>query len=158
MGSEIDRLNLIDNMLEVSRDTLGEIEIDHPPPNVKLPRDHKQNVGILGVEQLAKYSCSNERMLTSVHGDIYDVSSRPDLYGYGAKSFHAGKDITWGFIIGKITPKTCNLFYDIFKLDEDHLARFLQIICNRIVHLETEFGEPVGRLDKFVRESDLPPP
>jgi len=156
--SESDRNSMVDDMLAVCRDSLGFVPLDEPPRHVKLPPDHRKDVGILTVAQLATYSCSNERMLTSVHGDIYDVSSRPDLYGNGPKSFHSGKDITWGLIIGSVTPKTCNLFYDIFKLDEDHMTRFLQIICNRIVHLETEFGEPVGRLDKFVRESELPPP
>ncbi|CAE7319747.1 unnamed protein product [Symbiodinium natans] len=126
------------------------------PKAAKLPPDHKQPVGTLTVEQLAKYSCSNDRMLMSCHGDIFDVSSRPDVYGYGPKSWQAGKDITWSVVTGKEKPNQCNRFYDVFKLDSDHCGRYLQMICARLLSLQEDFGEPVGRLDQFVNERLLP--
>jgi len=129
-----------------------------PPKAASLPRDHMRPMGIMTLSDLGKYTCSNERMLVSVYGDIHDVSSRPDIYGYGPKSFQSGKDVTWSVIVGDETPQQCNRFYDIFKLDEDHLKRYLQIVCQRLVQLRETCGEPVGRLENFVNERMLPPP
>lgn len=47
-------------------------------------------------------------------------------------------------------------FYDVFKLDPDHISRYLTLICNRLVTLQDEFGKPVGRLDKFLNERHFP--
>ena len=69
-------------------------------------------VGTIDLQQLAKYSCSNDRMLLSCYGDIFDVSSRPDLYGWGPKSWQAGKDITWSVVTGKEKPDQCNRFWE----------------------------------------------
>jgi len=152
---------MTEDMLEVCRNAAEAAGAYFPAPasqrTPRLPLDHQKSVGVLTVEQLGKYSCSNERMLVSIYGDIYDVSSRPDLYGYGPKSAHSGRDITWGVVTGEETVENCNRFYDIFKLDQDHLGRYLQIVCHRMVAFESEFGEPVGRLEPFVNEWDLPP-
>ena len=72
-------------------------------------------VGTIDLQQLAKYSCSNDRMLLSCYGDIFDVSSRPDLYGWGPKSWQAGKDITWSVVTGKEKPDQCNRFWERTK-------------------------------------------
>lgn len=156
-----ERLAMVEDMLEACAELMnkeGCPEEPEPPKAVALPSDYMGSVGVLTLDQLAKYSCSNDRMLVSVYGDIYDVSSRPDIYGYGPKSFQAGKDITWSVIIGKETPKQCNRFYDIFKLDEDHRTRYLQIVCQRLLTLKEMCGDPVGRLENYVRERSLPPP
>lgn len=156
-----ERLGLTEDMLEVCRksqqETARYFSDKQTSVRTKLPPDHKRPVGVLTVKELGEYKCSSDRMLVSIYGDIYDVSARPDLYGYGPKSFHAGKDITWGVVVGKESAENCNRFYDIFKLDDDHRNRFLQIICQRMVSFEDEFGEPVGRLEAFVQERDLPP-
>ena len=47
-------------------------------------------------------------------------------------------------------------FYDVFKLDPDHISRYLTLICNRLVTLQDGFGKPVGRLDKFLNERHFP--
>ena len=136
---------------------LGSEEITKETPKAsKLPKDHMQKVGTIDLQQLAKYSCSNDRMLVSCHGDIFDVSSRPDIYGWGPKSWQAGKDITWSVVTGNEKPDQCNRFYDVFKLDPEHISRYLTLICQRLVTLQDEFGKPVGRLDKFLNERYLP--
>ena len=53
-------------------------------------------------------------------------------------------------------PDQCNRFYDVFKLDPEHISRYLTLICQRLVTLQDEFGKPVGRLDKFLNERYLP--
>jgi len=136
---------------------LGSEEVAKEIPKAsKLPKDHMQKVGTIDLQQLAKYSCSNDRMLVSCHGDIFDVSSRPDIYGWGPKSWQAGKDITWSVVTGNEKPDQCNRFYDVFKLDPEHISRYLTLICQRLVTLQDEFGKPVGRLDKFLNERYLP--
>jgi len=161
--SEQERMIIVDDMMEMCRRSYEEMKqqfaqnAEKPTCNAKLPTDYKKPVETLSLAQLAKYKCSNERMLVSHYGDIFDVSSRPDRYGYGPQAFQSGKDITWCVITGKQTVENCNRFYDIFKLDQEHLGRYLQIICQRLVSMEDEFGEPVGRLKNFVNERDLPP-
>ena len=73
-----------------------------PVLNNVVTQDHLKVIGTIDLQQLSKYSCSNDRMLLSCHGDIFDVSSRPDLYGWGPKSWQAGKDITWSVVTGKL--------------------------------------------------------
>lgn len=53
-----------------------------PPPLPKMPKVD------LTVEQLRQYNGtdSNGRILTSIYGDIFDVSRRSDLYGPGNRS------------------------------------------------------------------------
>lgn len=157
-----ERLNFVEDMLELCRKHQKEGSVyfgkKTVSPRTQLPPDHKRSVGVLSVKELAKFKCSHSRMLVSIYGDIYDVSARPDLYGYGPKSHHSGHDITWAVVTGEESAKNFDRFYDIFKLDEDHRNRYMQIICQRMVAFEEEFGEAVGRLQPFVDEQDLPPP
>ena len=126
---------------------LGAEEVTKEIPKAsKLPKDHMQKVGTIDLQQLAKYSCSNDRMLVSCHGDIFDVSSRPDIYGWGPKSWQSGKDITWSVVTGNEKPDQCNRFYDVFKLDPEHISRYLTLICQRLVTLQDEFGKARGPL------------
>lgn len=150
--------DMLDQCREWAKETSSLLGGTQPPGKVKLPADYKKKVGTLSMSQLAEFTCSNDRMLVSVYGYIFDVSARPDQYGYGPKSYHAGKDITWGVVVGKESTENCNRFYDIFKLDSDRMGRYLQIICQRVVSFENEFGKPVGRLEPFVNEKYLPPP
>ncbi|CAK0860112.1 unnamed protein product [Prorocentrum cordatum] len=160
------RLQVVEEMLELCRKAHAEARSAAPDgsreapraPAAKLPATYRQPVGVIGTADLARFGCSSDRMLVSCYGDIFDVSGRPDLYGSGKLSWHAGKDITWVVVTGDETPGNCNRFYDIFKLDQDRLARFMQIICWKLVSLEDEFGEPVGRLEPFMKEDELPPP
>mmetsp|Transcript_33874 Transcript_33874/g.97423 ORF Transcript_33874/g.97423 Transcript_33874/m.97423 type:complete len:395 (-) Transcript_33874:166-1350(-) len=162
--SQAERLRIVEDMLELCRNSVAanrkeaDLKDADAPRASRLPPDHRKSVGVLSVEQLGKYSCSNDRMLVSIYGDIYDVSHRPDLYGFGAKAVQAGKDITWAVVTGSERGDNYNRFYDIFKLDEEHLRRYLQIICLRMVQLSEQFGEPVGRLRPFVEEWKLPAP
>lgn len=126
--------------------------------SANLPDDYRRHMGNLSVEQLGRFTCSNDRMLVSVYGDLFDVSGRSDLYGYGKNSWQAGKDITWMVITGKEELAMCNRFYDIFKAEEKELERMMRVVCYYLVWFRDEFGEPVGRLDKFNHERDLPEP
>ncbi|CAJ1412501.1 unnamed protein product [Effrenium voratum] len=160
--SQEQRKELKEKFLKLSRNMNKEAsraplpEEPAAPKARSLPKDHMKPVGTISPPELAKYSCSNDRMLLSCYGDIFDVSSRPDVYGWGPKSWQAGKDITWSVVLGQEKPDQCNRFYDMFKLDANHLSRYLTLVCNRLVALQEEFGKPVGRLDKFVHEESLP--
>mmetsp|Transcript_45374 Transcript_45374/g.144842 ORF Transcript_45374/g.144842 Transcript_45374/m.144842 type:complete len:362 (+) Transcript_45374:175-1260(+) len=157
-----ERVGMTEQMLEVSRGHAEEAAVLFPnsriPENVKLPPDYKGPVGVLNISQLSKFNSNHSRQLVSIYGDVFDVSKRPDQYGCGGpKAFQTGRDITWSVITGKETPESCNRFYDIFKLDDDHCGRYLQLLCQKMVAFENEFGEPVGRLENFIDERDLPP-
>lgn len=158
--SDDTRKELKQKFMKMSRKILKEnlqaFKPESAPKASKLPRDYKKPVGNLSVQELGMYTCSNERMLLSCYGDIFDVSSRPDVYGWGPKSWQSGKDITWSVVTGQEKPDQCNRFYDLFKLDHEHISRYLTLICNRLVALHDEFGQPVGRLDKFLLERHLP--
>jgi tetratricopeptide (TPR) repeat protein len=127
--------------------------------NAKLPADYKKPVGVITSAQLAEFNCSNSRLLISLYGDIFDLSSRPDLYGYGPHSPYSGHDVTWGLLIGRCERANLDRFYDIFKVDtEKDLQRNLQVLCHYLVSFRDEFGDPVGRLDRWVAERSLPKP
>lgn len=129
------------------------------PENVSLPPDFRKKVGVVPAKQLEEYGCNNQRLLISLYGDIFDVSDRPDKYGAdGPYYFFAGRDITWGLITGADTEENCNIFYDIFKMDQELMKQKMQCICSWIAFYETEYGEPVGRLVEFEDEAALPPP
>mmetsp|Transcript_65180 Transcript_65180/g.124313 ORF Transcript_65180/g.124313 Transcript_65180/m.124313 type:complete len:409 (-) Transcript_65180:48-1274(-) len=115
-------------------------------------------VGVITVEELANYGCSNDRRLTSLYGDVFDVSDHPDEYGSGPKALHPGKDVTWVVVTEKDVAENLNRFYDIFKLEHKKLQGALQVICNKLAVYQEKFGQPVGRLDVFDRESALPAP
>lgn len=160
--TEQEREPFVDDMMNLCRRLHVGISRELPNQPVtksnRLPKDYKIPVNVLSVQQLSKYCSTNDRMLISMYGDIFDVSDRSDLYGSGCKAALTGTDITWAVVTGKETAGNCNRFYDFFKLDDDRLKRYMQIICSRLVSLENDFGDSVGRLDRFLHERDLPPP
>jgi len=128
------------------------------PEDVSLPTDFREPLGTITVKQLVKYSGKSDRLLLSVYGDIFDVSDRPDKYGdSGPYACFSGKDITWGLVSGADTEENCNRFYDLFKA-EDQVTEKLQGLCSWLAFYIQEYGEPVGRLEEFSKESELPPP
>jgi predicted heme/steroid binding protein len=130
------------------------------PEGVNVPDSFRSEMGTLTVEQLSEYGPNNEegRIFVSVYGDIFDVSDRPDKYGKdGPYDCLTGKDITWGLFTGIDTPEMCNRLYDLFKAKDmgtDKLAG----ICSWLAWYETEYGKPVGRLEPYTHEWDLPMP
>lgn len=128
----------------------------------RLPPDYEEPVGVISLEQLHQYTCSNDRMLVSVYGRIFDVSCRPDEYGNGPKSWYSGHDITWALVCNDAQPKMKDIdrFYDIFKArSEDQLNRLLRLQAHFLSIYQKCFTE-VGRLDKFDvgKEALLPEP
>mmetsp|Transcript_51597 Transcript_51597/g.122781 ORF Transcript_51597/g.122781 Transcript_51597/m.122781 type:complete len:464 (-) Transcript_51597:31-1422(-) len=129
------------------------------PEGVAIPKDFREPVGQLSAEQLEAHNCESSRLLLSLHGDIFDVSDRPDKYGKDGPYYYlTGHDITWGLVSGQDSEETVNKFYDLFKCDESSRQKKLQCICSWIAFYETEYGAPVGRLLEYEAEDALPPP
>lgn len=130
------------------------------PENVDLPPEYHHPVGLLSPTQLEEYGCDNRdrRYLLSVYGYIFDVSDRPDKYDpHGPYASLTGKDLTWGLFAGVDTVEYTNKFYDLFKardLGKDKMAG----VCSWLAWYETEYGKPVGKLEPWQRESELPAP
>ncbi|CAE7183903.1 Sgta [Symbiodinium microadriaticum] len=130
------------------------------PDNVDLPADYQQPVGLLSAEQLSAYDAenANRRYLLSVYGNIFDVSDRPDKYDPdGPYASLTGKDLTWGLFAGVDTVEYTNKFYDLYKardLGKDKLAG----VCSWLAWYESEYGKPVGQLEPWSREAELPAP
>lgn len=130
------------------------------PENVDLPSEYQKVVGLLSPTQLEEYGCDNKdrRYLLSVYGNIFDVSDRPDKYDLNAPyASLTGKDLTWGLFAGVDTVEYTNKFYDLFKardLGKDKLAG----VCSWLAWYETEYGKPVGKLEPWQREAELPAP
>merc|ERR1719499_614146 len=130
------------------------------PGNVDLPEDHKQPVGTLSAAELAEFSCFNPRLLLCVHGDLFDVSDRPDKYGPdGPYSSMAGRDITWALWSGYDDEVEWDKYFDLLqaKPREERDRRF-QGLMSWWAFFEQEYGEPVGRLDAYAQEWSLPAP
>lgn len=130
------------------------------PEHVDLPTDFKEQVGIISLEELKKYSWENQgrRYFISVYGNIFDVSDRPDKYGPdGPYTILTGADITWGLFAGVDTEDYVNRCYDLFKakdMGKDKIAG----VCSWLAWYWNEYGDPVGQLEPYTRESELPPP
>mmetsp|Transcript_42031 Transcript_42031/g.105678 ORF Transcript_42031/g.105678 Transcript_42031/m.105678 type:complete len:479 (-) Transcript_42031:106-1542(-) len=130
------------------------------PEHVDLPADYKQLLGIITLEELSKYNSDNpeRRYLISVYGNIFDVSDRPDKYGPdGPYTILVGADITWGLFAGVDTEDYVNRCYDLFKardMGTDKIAG----VCSWLAWYWNEYGDPVGQLEPYTRESELPPP
>eukprot|EP00927_Polykrikos_kofoidii_P032595 TRINITY_DN27716_c0_g1_i1.p1 TRINITY_DN27716_c0_g1~~TRINITY_DN27716_c0_g1_i1.p1 ORF type:complete len:606 (+),score=115.75 TRINITY_DN27716_c0_g1_i1:126-1943(+) len=130
------------------------------PSTVKLPEDHMKPVGVLTTEQLLRYDCFNPRMLMSVHGDIFDISDRPDKYDTeGPYWAMAGHDITWGLVCGNDGEAEFDKYYDVFKAPggEDAADRNMQGLMSWWAFYQREYGDPVGRLKPYEEEHLLPP-
>jgi len=124
-----------------------------------MPDDYRKAVGTITLDSLAKFNSKNKRMLISVYGDIYDISNRSEMYGPNTKkSSWAGKDLTWALITGHEDVDHFNKLYDIFKLDHAKLERFLRVVCHWLVSYTDDHGKPVGRLQEWENERDLPEP
>ncbi|UJR09821.1 hypothetical protein I4U23_014047 [Adineta vaga] len=83
--------------------------VKRPP---ELPKMPKQD---LTVEQLRKYNGvdSEGRILTTIYGDIFDVSRRSDLYGPGGSySLFAGRDATRALSKMQLTQSLFSDTYD----------------------------------------------
>jgi len=130
------------------------------PEGVELPQDYNRSVGTISLQKLQQYNYHNPRLLISVYGDIFDVSDRPDKYGKGGPYYYfSGADISWGLASGQDDDQNVNKFFDVWKLPtpEDR-DRKLQILCSWLGFYEHEYGQPVGRLEVFDNERNLPAP
>lgn len=130
------------------------------PDHVDLPDSYREYLGVISVNELGRYSADNEdrRYLLSIYGKLFDVSDRPDKYGpEGPYASLTGKDLTWGLVAGVDTPDFCNRCYDLFKAKDQGKDK-LAGICSWLAWYETEYGEPVGQLEPFTRERELPAP
>jgi len=130
------------------------------PDGVALPKDFRDPIGTVTSEHLTKYyNCNCKRLLISIHGDIFDVSDRPDKYGTNAPYYYfAGCDITWGLVTGNDTDQIVNMFFDLFKMDEAEMSKKMQCLCSWTGFYEFEYGKRVGRLAEFEAEHELPAP
>jgi len=130
------------------------------PKKCALPPDHRQNVGKVSPEELGTYNCHSNRILVCVHGDIFDVSDRPDKYSENGPYWEiAGQDITWALLCGNDVAANYNQYYDVFKIQPPGtLDRKLQGLCSWWAYYATEYGDPVGRLDVYEDEWRLPCP
>jgi len=130
------------------------------PEDIELPETYQQPLGVISAEELGTYNHENpeRRYLLSVYGKIFDVSDRPDKYGpNGPYNSLTGKDITWGLFTGIDTEEMCNRFYDLFKakdMGKDKMAG----ICSWLAWYETEYGKPVGDVEPYTHERNLPMP
>lgn len=130
------------------------------PEHVDLPQAYKKPIGIISLAKLKTFGSNNpdSRHLMSVYGHIFDVSDRPDKYGpEGPYTYLTGADITWGLFAGVDDENHINRFYDLFKgkdMGTDKLAG----VCSWLGWYWTEYGDPVGHLDLYQKEADLPPP
>lgn len=127
---------------------------------IDLPPDYKQPLHNISVEELAKYNCESQRMLICVHGDLFDVSDRPDKYGKdGPYWAMVGHDITWGLVCGNDDAVTYDQYFDIFKIEpREMVERKMQGLMSWWCFYEKEYGEPVGRLALYNEEWKLPQP
>jgi len=130
------------------------------PKDAVIPKDFRKPIGVISAEDMRQYhNCDCERLLLSIHGDIFDVSDRPDKYGKGAPYYYfSGRDITWGLVTGDDSEERVGMFFDIFKMDEEELNKKMQTLCSWTGFYEVEYGKRVGRLAEFEAEQDLPAP
>lgn len=130
------------------------------PDDVLLPQDFQKHVGVITSEELYNnFNCDCSRLIVSIHGDLFDVSDRPDKYGKNGPYFYfAGRDISWGLASGQDSENHVNMFFDFFKMEDEEIAKKLQCICSWIGFYEVEYGSNVGRLAEFESEHLLPAP
>jgi len=131
-----------------------------PEGSVELPPDFKQPVGVLTSEQLLRYDCFSQRMLICLHGDLFDVSERPDKYDKDGPYWGmVGHDITWGLVCANDAEIEFDKYYDIYKTSpEDKMEKQLQGLMSWWAFYWKEYGDPVGRLENYEKEWTLPTP
>jgi len=130
------------------------------PAHVDLPDHYKEPVGVLSPSALATYDGSKGRLLISVHGDLFDVSDRPDKYGpEGPYSSMAGRDITWALWSGYDMEEEWDKYFDLHNVrSKEERDRRFQGLMSWWAFFEQEYGSPVGRLDAYEKEWTLAPP
>jgi len=131
------------------------------PAHVDLPEDHRQPVGVLTAQELSAYNGSQGgRLLLGVHGDLFDVSDRPDKYGpEGPYSSMAGHDITWALWSGYDVDEEWDKHFDLHKArPKEERDRRFQGLMSWWAFFEQEYGSPVGRLDAYEQEWTLAAP
>lgn len=130
------------------------------PAHVDLPADYKQPVGVLTPLELRAKCCTHRRLLLSVHGDLFDVSDRPDKYGpEGPYNSMSGHDITWALWSGYDEEEEWDKYYDLHKArPREERDRRFQGLMSWWAFFEQEYGSPVGRLDVYEKEWDLAAP
>jgi len=132
------------------------------PEHVDLPEDHGAIVGELSAEELAAFGCDHARgrLLISLHGDLFDVSDRPDKYGpEGPYSGMAGHDITWALWSGLDNEDEVDKYFDLHRAaNVEERDRRFQGLMSWWAFFEQEYGCPVGRLSVYDREWELPEP
>lgn len=131
------------------------------PENVNLPTDFRAPLKKpMSLKELKGYGCESKRMFTSVYGDIFDVSDRPDKYATdGPYAWMSGHDITWGFVSGRDVPETVDKCYDLWKVaPETFRDAKLKLIYAWVAFYEWEYGKSVGKLEEFVNEAALKGP
>jgi len=130
------------------------------PAHVDLPQEYKQSVGTLTPSQLSTFDCNNGRLLICVHGDLFDVSDRPDKYGpEGPYHSMAGHDITWALWSGYDNDSEWDKYFDLHKAKpKEERDRRFQGLMSWWAFYEQEYGSPVGRLDVYENEWTLVPP
>jgi len=130
------------------------------PEHVDLPEQYRQPVGTLTPEQLAAHGCDNERLLISVHGDLFDVSDRPDKYGPDGPYYSmAGHDITWALWSGYDDESEWDKYFDLHKAQpKEERDRRFQGLMSWWAFYEQEYGSPVGRLSSYEKEWELETP
>lgn len=138
----------------------GHRPMPRPKDQPDLPEDYKKPLGSITEDELRKYGCESKRMLLCVHGDLFDVSDRPDKYGKdGPYWAMVGHDITWGLVCGNDDMSTYDMYFDIFKIQPIEAAdRRLQGVISWWCFYEKEYGAPVGRLKVYDEEWKLPEP
>jgi len=132
------------------------------PEHVDLPTNHGMLVGTLTPTELAELGSASAsgRLLVSVHGDIFDVSDRPDKYGAdGPYSSMAGHDMTWALWSGLDDDDQLDKYFDLHRAaTAEERDRRLQGLMSWWAFFEQEYGCPVGRLSAYEAEWQLPAP
>jgi tetratricopeptide (TPR) repeat protein len=132
------------------------------PKHVDLPATHGTMVGTLSPAELAEFNSASTsgRFLVSVHGDIFDVSDRPDKYGAdGPYSSMSGHDITWALWSGLDDDDQLDKYFDLQRASiVEERDRRLQGLMSWWAFFEQEYGSPVGRLSVYENEWELPAP
>eukprot|EP00929_Paragymnodinium_shiwhaense_P110836 TRINITY_DN7811_c0_g3_i1.p1 TRINITY_DN7811_c0_g3~~TRINITY_DN7811_c0_g3_i1.p1 ORF type:complete len:856 (-),score=216.21 TRINITY_DN7811_c0_g3_i1:228-2696(-) len=111
---------------------------------------------VISPGELARYGCTNSKMLVSLYGFVFDVTSAPGKFGAEGKfREYTGKDMTWALITGQAAD--CDQYYDMFK-DAFHHFAFVTCLYTWAVKYEREFEAPVAYLATYLEEEQLPSP
>jgi membrane-associated progesterone receptor component len=116
---------------------------------VHLPKMSKRD---LTVQELRGYNGieSNGRILTAIHGDIFDVSQRSDLYGIGGSySLFAGRDATRALSKMQLDPS-------LFSNEYDDLADLTDKERSTARNWHEDFREKYDIVGRLLRSGEKP--